>query len=126
MTKIHGDQRLKNPTLQQSFLAAGSFSHTEGIVSCNGALASGSVALQLTTHRNVGLDLCLQTHCCGWICFQSACCIFPIQPDKSNHRREPVIVFITRHINLGENPGCMELHTVRLPCGMNAEKWNQL
>lgn len=78
-------------------IVAGSFSHTEGIVCCNGARGSESEASQLTSHRHVGLDLCLKTHCCSQTFFQSSYNILPIQPDKSNHRWQPVMAFVKSH-----------------------------
>lgn len=40
------------------------------------------------------LDLCIKTHCCGWISFQSA---YSILPWLKTIRQEPVMVFIKSH-----------------------------
>lgn len=103
---------------------AGCFLHTEGIVSCNWALALESAASQLTTHGYVDLDCCLKTHCCNWVHFQSAHSEFPTQPNTNYHRQESVIILIN-HQKCGSR---LKIHVVtytRYPKWNKCKKWNQ-
>lgn len=84
--------------LSGNVLIVAVFSHTQrALCAVMEPRPQESDASQLTSHRHVGLELCLRTHCCSWTFFQSAYSIFPFQPDKSNHRWQPVMAFVKSH-----------------------------